>query len=115
MRIVSALLALALLSACGGNDDSTLHMRGFDISPANYQAVIRAEMAANMVGFGVICKQVDGLGDEALVNFFKQLSASSAATPTVPKGGIAKPGQTLKDDDGRRAAKIIQSECNRTF
>lgn len=118
MKTIAALLTLTmLLTACGGggNEDATLHMRDFDIGARNYRAAIRAEMTSNLVGWAIVCKQIDGFKADELATFFKQMAATSTATPTLPQGAIAKQGQEPDPGDQAIAAKIIQDECGRTF
>lgn len=115
--IVISALVLLFISACGGADkpSQTLHLRGYDIRASDYQAMVRAQMTANLVGFAIVCNQVEGLSESGLVTYFTQLAAAASSTPELPASATPRPGQSLNENDGLIAAKIIQGECKRTF
>lgn len=109
---------LFLVVACGGGggDSKTniLHVKNQDISEDNLRAVWRASLINNLVGGALVCKQLEGLTPEGVINFFRSLPDTDPNSTPVA-GATYRPGQAGDGKDLQRAATIFQEECEHTF
>lgn len=114
------IIALVLLgAACGGGDSDShiLHLKNQDVSEESFRAYWRAELTTNLLGGSLICKQLQGLSDEAVLTYLRAVYAETDSTPTgtlVPNA-TPKPGQAASQDDQLRVAAIMRGECERTY
>jgi hypothetical protein len=105
--------ALAFGVACGGASGSVqapqiLHLRGYDVTPDNFRAAIRAEfIAQDPTAF---CSSIKGLSAQAVVD---ALAVPPLPSPSPPANSTAVPGQAQNPADAVTASQIIIDECNR--
>lgn len=118
MKRIAVLLLAGLLIACGGGgdgggggDDDLLVLREQNVSEENLRAYYRSLGATNPIGWGLICNGLDGLSEDAALNFFKNATEGSNANITVVAGATAVPGQQAVEADNRKVVRMIMDEC----
>jgi hypothetical protein len=112
LLLLGVLFGVAIVTACGtGNDGEEsgdlLHLRESDISESAYRNLVRAMLLeAGAMNF---CEGIQGLSAEEVVD----LSGTPNPSATPLPGGTPMPGQSPVPSDLRRAATIMQEECER--
>jgi hypothetical protein len=102
-------LALVLAAVACGSGDETLHLRGGDISRADYRDHVRELLLLPI--FRDICDSIQGLSTEEVYETLR----SEGDDP----GGVDHPGfkpvpdQQAERDSGLAAAGIVRDECRR--
>lgn len=126
MFLSSAVMVVAVLLVACGDDNGTkatgtpngeiLHLRGYNITPANYRSAMRAVLdGQDSTSF---CLGIKSLTPAQVVDASRVVGAIEALPRTSPTSGPlpnATPvaGQAAQRADEEKAAQIILEECAR--
>lgn len=111
---VAVTISVVTFTGCGGDtarDATILHFNDQDVSEESYRAFLRSAKTGNLIAWQIVCKDLDGLSNQAALSYFRNDNPKDDISPVA--GATPKPGQKRDERSVLRAAAIFQEECKR--